>query len=101
MAFTEDLSLFFDTTNGFAVDVTINTSVGVLVRTIKGIMTSALENLAMFDAQVEASGPELVCRTSDLTSVDHSNKFVIAGVTYRLINRLDDGTGTSTLSLKV
>jgi hypothetical protein len=100
--FTEDLSLFFDTTNGFAVDVTIKSG-ATTVRTIKGIFDAGLDNAALLGTDIEVPNPSLVCRTSDLDAspaVTHANTFVIASVTYRFMNRQDDGTGISTVTLQ-
>lgn len=102
MAFTENLSLFFDTTNGHAVDAVIKSG-ATTVRTIKVIFDGGLDNAALLGVQIEVPSPTLVCRTSDLDvspAVTHANTFVIAGVTYKVTNRSDDGAGVSTVTLQ-
>ena len=100
MAFTEDLLLFFDTTNGFAVDATLKTSAGVTVRTAKVIFETPLEELQMFDKDVETSQPAVQIRTSDLDGITHDHKMTIGAVTYRIVKHTDDGTGISRVELR-
>lgn len=99
--FTEDLSQFFDTTNGFAVDATIKTAAGVTVRSVKVIFDTPLDAMQMFDASVEKATPSALCRTSDLAGVTHDHKMQINAVSYRIVKHTDDGTGISTVELRV
>src|SRR5215831_3421636 len=99
--FTEDLSPFFDTTYGHAVTGTIKTSGGVTVRTAPVIWTNTLQGLAVIaDIEVEAVLPSLVIRTADLAGVVlNQHTITIDGATYRITDRNDGGTGTSTLKV--
>lgn len=99
--FSEDLSLFFDTTNGFAVDVTLKTSGGSTVRTAKGILETPLQDLALLSADVEVQTPTLQLRTTDMASITHDHKIVIGATTYRIVKHLDDGTGITTVWIRV
>jgi len=102
MAFNENLSLFFDTTNGFAGEATIKTAGGVDVRTIKVILETPIEELKLFDAEVSADAPSFVCQTSDLAGVTTEHKILVAGTTYRIVKPpKPDGTGISTVSIRV
>jgi len=100
--FTENRSLFFDTTNGVAVEATINLGRGSF-RTFKVIFDAGLENTAVLGVQIEVPNPSLVCQTADLDTapaVTHATTIEIASVAYKIINRSDDGTGISTLTLQ-
>jgi len=98
--FTEDLSQFFDTTNGFAVDGTIKTSAGTTVRTVKAIFENPLSELSVLDANVEALMPMIRIQTSDMAGVDHTCTITINGIVHRIVKHLDDGTGISTVWIR-
>jgi len=101
MAFIENISLFFDTTYGHAVTGTIKTSAGATVRTAPVIWTNALQPLQLFDAQIEAAQPSLLIQTADLAGVVvGSHTITVGAVTYRIVERVDGGTGTSTLKVR-
>jgi len=98
--FTEDLSQFFDTEDGFAVEATIKKPDSSTLRTINGIFENPLIEIELAGADVEGEASTFVCLTSDLASVDHDHTFVIEGVSYRLVKRHDDGTGISNLWIR-
>jgi len=101
MAFAEDLSPFFDT-DDFAVAAIIKTAAGATVRTINVILTSSLAALNVLDGSVEAGQPSVLCQTADLTGVVvNEHKLTIDRTTYRITKREDDGTGVSTLQIRV
>jgi hypothetical protein len=100
MAFAENLDSFFDTQTGFAVDAIIKTGAGVTVRTVPVIFTKPIQEASLFEQQVEVGVPFIQLQTTYLAGVDHSYKFVIDSVTYRIVKRHDDGTGTSIVWLK-
>ncbi len=100
MAFTEDLTPFFDT-GDFAVAATIKTSAGATVRSINVILTSALAGLQILGAEAIASEPSVLCKTADLAGVVlNSHTITIGAVTYRIVDRKDDGTGVTTLQIR-
>jgi len=98
--FTEDLSQFFDPTNGFATQVTFKTSVGATIRTANVILTDASGGVLMFDNSVLAAVPFIQCRTVDLASVNNTCKVTIGAVTYQIVEHTDDGTGTSMVQIR-
>jgi hypothetical protein len=101
MAFTEDLSPFFDT-DDFAVSAVIKTAAGATVRTINVILTSALAALQLLGAEALTSEPSVLCKTSDLSGVVVNDyKLTVGAVTYRITDRKDDGTGVSTLQIRI
>lgn len=98
--FTEDLTPFFDTTNGFAVAAVFKTSASVTIRTANVILTDANGAAQMFDNQVLAALPFLQCRTVDLAGVINNCKVTIGAVTFTIVQHFDDGTGTSLVQLR-
>jgi hypothetical protein len=99
--FTENLALFFDQSE-HAVAVVIKTAAGAaVVRTISGIFSTPQQDVAIFDAEVEGNLPFLTCRTSDLSGVTHANTMLINSVLYRVVKVEADGTGVSTVQLRI
>lgn len=99
MAFTEDLTQFFDT-DDFAVVATFKTAALATIRTANVILTDANGAAQMFDSQVLAALPFLQCRTADLASVNNTCKVTIGAVTYSIVEHHDDGTGLSIVQLR-
>lgn len=98
--FTENFSPFFDT-DEHAVQATIKTSVGATVRTAPVIWTNALGPLQVFDQQLETAQPSLLIQTANLAGVVlNEHTITVSAVTYRIIDRSDDGTGVSTLKVR-
>ena len=88
MAFTEDLSQFFDDAD-FAVDVTYNNG------TIQGIFDHeyvATEN-------VEGERPILTCMESSVIGVAHGESLTVNGTDYTVVEARPDGTGIMVLIL--
>lgn len=100
MAFTEDLSVFFDTKTGFADDAVINLS-PTGTRRVKVIFNTPTQSVQIFDSSIEADAPNLQVETSDLTGVRKGRETItVRGRTYSIEKIADDGTGLSTLYLK-
>ncbi len=99
MAFTEDLTVFFDEAE-HAVAATLKTSAGVMVRTLTVIVDTPLDELVSLSAGVEAGQPQVLCRTADIAAARHEYQLVIGATTYRIVNHKDDGTGVSTVWLR-
>lgn len=100
MAFTEDLSPFFELSD-FAVEATIKNG-STTVRTAKVIFDSIAGPLDVLAAEVQAGSPKARIKTDDLAGVVlNTHTIVINSVTYRIVGREDDGTGVSTILLKV
>jgi hypothetical protein len=96
MAFTENLSQFFET-DDFGVEATINTSPS---RTINVIFDTPTEGVQMYESSVEADAPVFECNTSDLAGVTVGNTATIGGSVYKIKKIRDDGTGVSRVTLK-
>jgi hypothetical protein len=90
MAFSEDLSVFFDTSE-FAVDATV---AGVAV---KGIFDH--QYVEEFDITGEA--PTLLCQTSQLPSgLSQGDTVSIGSTQYQVVGIQPDGTGLTLLVLE-
>lgn len=100
MAFTEDLGQFFDL-DEFAVAAVIKTAVGATVRTINVIFNDPLQEVAIFDADVESNLSFVQCRTVDLAGVTHNHTMTIDSILYRIVKINGDGTGLSTVQLRL
>lgn len=98
MAFTENLAQFFEQ-DDFAVAAIIKNGATV-IRIISVILNTPTQEVAIFDVGVEANVPFAQCRTSDLVGVKHGFTMTINSVVYRIGDRIDDGTGISTVQLK-
>lgn len=94
---TEDLSVFFDQ---FAQPAEIRTAGGALVRSVSVIINTPTQDVAGFDASIEAGLPFIYVASADLSGVTHSHKIVTGGVTYRIAQILHDGTGVATVQLR-
>jgi hypothetical protein len=90
--FAEDLSTFFDTTNGFATPAT------VLGQTVPVIFDKAY--FGALGAMVETTGPQCVGKTADLASVVQGTAVVINATTYTVTGVQPDGTGITVLQLR-
>lgn len=98
MAFAEDLSLFFDATNGFAVDVSATTRLG-----------AAVQFKAIFDAPhvdvlgtglMESSGPVLIAVTADVQDLAHRDRLTVNAKVYAIESIQPDGTGVTLFKLE-
>jgi len=65
--------------------------------TVKGIL---IKDQAVLDGEVIAAQPRFICRTSDVSSIAEDDTLTIDGTSYAVRNRLDDGTGVTTLELR-
>ena len=98
MAFEEDISLFFDADNGFAV-----------LATFKGVTVSAIVSDDYFDVpgeEVDISSSQLAahCKTEDVATAAQGDGFVVedgdhAGEYVITVVR-PDGTGVTVLALE-
>lgn len=89
MAFTEDLTAFFDTSD-FAITATVGGS------SVNGILDSEFVEVG----DVEAARPVFMCASSDVPSVTHGTTVVASGTTYKVIGIEPDGTGITQLYLQ-
>ncbi len=96
MGLEEDLSLFFE---DFAVPAIVKNGATV-IRTINVILSTPTQEIEIFDAGAEINVPFAQCRTSDLVGVKHGFTMTINSVVYRIGDKVEDGTGVSTVQLK-
>lgn len=90
MAFTEELSAFFDTTDGFAVAATVGAA------TVNGIFDKAyFESI-----NVQGDQPMFLCASADVASVVHGTAVTISAVNYKVVGVEPDGTGMTLLRLE-
>lgn len=90
--FVEDLSTFFDTTNGFATPATV---AGQTVPVIfDNDFVSALGSL------VESSGPQCIGPSAQLAGVVQGTAITINATAYTVTGVQPDGTGITTLQLR-
>lgn len=76
MAFTEDLSVFFDTTYGFAVSAT---------KADASTKSVILDNeFLLAHGMVSTGNPVALAKASDFSSSDVGNTLVISAVTYKI-----------------
>jgi hypothetical protein len=98
VAFTEDLTQFFDQRD-FAVEAVIKDG-SAAVRSINVIFDDPRGQVVVFGADIEDALPSALCRTADLEDVEHGFTMTIAGTVYRIVGNQSDGTGTSTVQLR-
>lgn len=90
MAFTEDLSAFFDTTQGFADSFTF----GAVV--FAGIFDNGYEA----PHEVHGTAPRILCAASSVTSLANGTTCTHAGTTYAVREIRPDGTGLAHVILE-
>jgi hypothetical protein len=83
MAFAEDLSVYFDTLNGFAEAVQVN-----------GLPVNAIVDLPSKDSALsEDFEPAIHCQFSDVDPVAQGDPVVVRSVNYQVTNIDQDETG--------
>lgn len=95
MAFTEDLSDFFDTEHGFAVTVVYDGNVSV-----EGIFDAEYFEPSAGMAGVQSSQPVFLCMTADVEDAAHGETLEIDDDTYHIVGVEPDGTGITMLRLE-
>lgn len=93
MAFTEDLTPFFDT-DDFAVPATYNGTT-----TVNGIFDNGFASVGDSPG-VEGSVPSFTCRAADVPSAAQGDTLVISAATWVVVGVHPDGTGVVTLALQ-
>ena len=89
MAFTEDLSVFFDT-DEFADSVTYN-----------GVAIAGIFDNAYFEGQgIQSAQPVFTCPTASVPDAKHGDVLIRAGITYKVVGVEPDGTGITLLRLE-
>ena len=101
MAFTEDLTVFFDTL-GFAEDAEINLPESVK-RTVKIILNTPSQDIQIFETAVETDLPNVMIKTVDTDGVKTQRdtiKILSLNKSFKINRIAHDGTGVSTLYFK-
>lgn len=96
MAFTEDLSLFFA---DFGVTAAFTRS-SAPIATCTVIFDLPTQYLQMEQVQVASDGGVILCRTSDVTSVQRDDHVVIDGATFNVALIHDGGSGITRIDLE-
>lgn len=100
MAFTEDLSVFFDD-DDFATSVSIMQVDGAGTLSVSGIWDDAYNEAPLGLAGMATSGPRLTCAAADVRGVDVDDVLTKDGTQYRISELQPDGTGVMVLTLKL
>lgn len=95
----EDLTPFFNL-DEHAIEATIKTPAGVLVRTVKVILSLPVGEVAVGDGEVAHLQPTFQAPTAQLTGVKKEYIVEAGGDTYRVVRRENDGTGLSTVWMR-
>lgn len=91
MAFTEDVTEFFDQTDGFAVACTVDGA------SVSGIFDNAyLQSLGI----TAGTGPVLLLPAASVGSADQGDSITVAGTSYTITGLEPDGTGLVLLRLQ-
>jgi hypothetical protein len=95
MAFTENFNEFFDT-NDFAITVNFTTPA---LGTVKGIWDAETYEVPVGEATIHKPQPVFTCATGEISGVGEGSLLTKEGQNYKVIDRIDDGTGVSQLML--
>lgn len=90
--FAEDLSTYFDVSNGFAEAATVSG------QTVPVIFDNAYAGA--LGGLVESTGPQCIAKTADVAGVVQGAAIVIGGTAYTVTGVQPDGTGITTLQLR-
>lgn len=93
MAFTEDLTEFFDS-DDFAVEAEWSEAPGEPVNVI--FDKAFIENLG-----IAGNSPVALGRESDFPGVEEGQTLTISGTVYKIITSQPDGTGVTTLIMEL
>ena len=90
MPFTEDLDVFFQTSD-FATTVTVKSTQ----------LSAIFDHDYAEEFETEGEFPMLVCKTADLPNdLAHGDSVTIGSSTYKVVGIQSDGTGVTTLVLE-
>lgn len=90
--FAEDLSTYFDVTDGFAVTATSGAASFPVI--FDAAYLSALGGI------VESTGPACMARSADVSTLVQGSSITINAVAYTVVGVEPDGTGITTLRLR-
>lgn len=99
MGLDEDLTPFFNL-DEHATEAIIKTPAGVLVRTVKVILSLPVGEVAVGDGEVAHLQPTFQAPTAQLTGVNKDYIVEAGGFAYRVVRRENDGTGLSTVWMR-
>ncbi len=89
---TNDLDIFLNE-NEHAVDVTYQAA------TIQGIFDAEFSSVAEGETGIESTAPQVLVKTSDVSSAVHGQTMTINSVVYNIIGIQPDGTGLTLIVL--
>lgn len=90
--FAEDLTVYFDPANGFAVNASLGGATVPVIFDAQG--QSALAGF------VETAGPQCIAKSQDVASVTQGSAITINAVAYTVTGVEPDGTVLTTLQLR-
>lgn len=93
--FTEDLTVFFDTVNGFAETVTYQGSTS-----ISAIFDAAFFADHMSQVIVDSTKPACLVRSASVSGVVQGYTILRGSTTYKIVDVQPDGTGITLLILE-
>lgn len=97
MAFTEDLELFFDEEDGFAVPAIF--TVDGTDRSVSVIFNDPTQAIEIYGVEIEAGAPSLVAQEDNLDGVRRGTSVEVNNVEYRVERVRASGTGTAIVFL--
>lgn len=89
---TNDLDIFLNS-NEFAIDITYNST------TIQGVFDAEFSSAVEGEMGIESTVPQVLVKTSDVSSAVHGETMTINSVVYNIIGIHPDGTGMTLILL--
>lgn len=98
MAFTEDLSPFFDVDDGFAVEAEFARG-ATLLKTCNVIFDDPTHEVSLYEQGVEERAPTLRAKSADVATIKRGDIATVNAVDYRVERIHADGTGITIIYL--
>lgn len=95
MAFTEQFKYFFEN-DDFAIIANFTTPA---IGEIKAIWDAETFQVPVGEASINKPQPVITCASEDIAGVGEGSLLTVSGDNYKVIDRMDDGTGTTQLML--
>lgn len=96
MFYDDDIDAFF---SDFAEDVTYVESGVAATTTIDAIFDSPGSVITIGRVTMIIESPQVRLKSTDVPNISGDDKFIIRGVTYKVTNATNDGTGITTVIL--
>jgi len=99
MAFTEDMTVFFDTDDHAVIGDLHQVKDGSGVD-VNGIFDNESVFIDTGYAGVDSSGPSFTCATSDISKINRNWYLNVNGAEYKIVRVSPDGSGVSVCQLE-